>query len=370
MCQTALHPFLEALPKCEHHMHIEGSLEPELLFELAAKNGIALPAPSAGEGGDPAYASIDALRKRYEAFTGLDDFLGYYYIAMSALVDAADFERLGLAYFRKAAAQNVRHAEVFFDPQAHSVRGVKLSTVVEGLQAARERAERELGITSVLIMRAMPGTSAAVASAATTKGARGARGEEERASAGRYRPGLVREAVPARAVDGAVRRGEGGGGAPHRARGRGGAGAVHRGLAGHARRAAHRPRPALRAGGGRARDGGAARAARRAEDHADAVPLSNVRLRCLESVRDFPLRKLLDRGVRFSINSDDPAYFGGYILENYCALQDAFGLSVREWESIAKGAVMGSWCSDRRKAEIFMEIEAVAGEWSVGLGDQ
>ncbi|KAK8129854.1 adenosine deaminase [Apiospora kogelbergensis] len=367
MCQTALHPFLEALPKCEHHMHIEGSLEPELLFELAAKNGIALPAPSAGEGGDPAYASIDALRKRYEAFTGLDDFLGYYYIAMSALVDAADFERLGLAYFRKAAAQNVRHAEVFFDPQAHSVRGVKLSTVVEGIQAARERAERELGITSVLIMCVLrhlpPAEGVALFEEARDagyfSGMLGGIGLDS--SEKPFPPALWTELYGAAKAAG-VRR------------------TAHAGEEGpaqyivdsldmlDAQRIDHGLRSVL-AGDERVTEALLERLVEQ-KIMLTLCPLSNVRLRCLESVRDFPLRKLLDRGVRFSINSDDPAYFGGYILENYCALQDAFGLSVREWESIAKGAVMGSWCSDRRKAEIFMEIEAVAGEWSVGLGDQ
>ncbi|KAK8862059.1 adenosine deaminase [Apiospora arundinis] len=375
MCQTALHPFLEALPKCEHHMHIEGSLEPELLFELAAKNGIVLPS-----GDDPAYASIEALRQRYEAFTGLDDFLGYYYIAMSALVDAADFERLGLAYFRKAAQQNVRHAEVFFDPQAHSARGVPLATVVEGLQAARERAERELGISSVLIMCVLrhlpPAEGVALFEEARDAGYFHAASDGEKEDKKRdpvlggigldssekpFPPSLWTELYGAAQAAG-VRR------------------TAHAGEEGpasyivdaldllDAQRIDHGLRSVL-PGDESVTESLLARLVEQ-KIMLTLCPLSNVRLRCLESVKQFPLRKLLDRGVRFSINSDDPAYFGGYILENYCALQDAFGLSVREWESIAKGAAMGSWCSDRRKAEILMEMEAVAGEWSVGLGEQ
>lgn len=93
-------------------------------------------------------------------------------------------------------------------------------------------------------------------------------------------------------------------------------------------------------------------------------PLSNVRLRCIDSIKDFPLRRLLDAGIRFSINSDDPAYFGGYILENYCALQEVFDLSIAEWGGIAKGAVMGSWCADERKTQLLTEIEEVIQEWT------
>ncbi|KAK8086622.1 Adenine deaminase [Apiospora phragmitis] len=374
MCQTALHPFLEVLPKCEHHMHIEGSLEPELLFELAAKNGIALPLAGGGPG-------LRALRKRYEAFTGLDDFLGYYYVAMSALVDASDFERLAEAYFRRAARQNVRHAEVSFDPQAHSARGVALSTVIEGLTAARERAKRELGISSVLIMCVLrhlpPAEGVALFEEARDAGyfggsvSDGKNDDKEKepvlggigldSSEKPFPPELWTELYGA-AKKAGVRR------------------TAHAGEEGpaqyivdsldmmDAQRIDHGLRSVL------AGDEGVTDAllARLVDQKVmlTLCPLSNVRLRCLESVQDFPLRQLLDRGVRFSINSDDPAYFGGYILENYCALQEAFGLSVREWEGIAKGAVMGSWCADRRKWEILSEIEAVAGEWSVELGEQ
>ncbi|KAK8134327.1 adenosine deaminase [Apiospora sp. TS-2023a] len=376
MCQTALHPFLAALPKCEHHMHIEGSLEPELLFELAAKHGIALPSPAA----DPAYASVEALRQRYEAFTGLDDFLGYYYVAMSALVDASDFERLAMAYFTRAAAQNVRHAEVFFDPQAHSARGVKLSTVVEGLSAARERAERELGITSILIMCVLrhlpPAEGVALfeeARGAGYFGSGSSDGEKKDekppvlggigldSSEKPFPPALWTELYGA-AKEAGVRR------------------TAHAGEEGpaqyivdsldmlDAQRIDHGLRSVL--GGDEAITDALLKRLVDQKIMLTLCPLSNVRLRCLESVADFPLRKLLDSGVRFSINSDDPAYFGGYILENYCALQEVFNLSVRDWEGIAKGAVMGSWCADRRKWEIMQEIEDVAGEWSVGLGEQ
>ena len=146
MCQSPLHPFLAALPKCEHHIHIEGSLTPSTLFALAARNSITLPGST-----DPSYSSPQALSKRYESFTSLDDFLHYYYIAMSVLLHPTDFADLALTYLRKAHADGVRHAEIFFDPQAHVARGVSFTTVLEGLRAGCAQAETELGVSSLLI---------------------------------------------------------------------------------------------------------------------------------------------------------------------------------------------------------------------------
>src|SRR6187402_1579347 len=146
MCNSKLHPFLEALPKCEHHVHLEGTLEPDLMFTLSKKNGIVLPQD------DPAFASPSSLLERYNHFTSLDDFLHYYFIGMSVLVDERDFEDLAMAYFKHAKTDGVHHAEVFFDPEAHTSRTVSYKSVVSGFNAACKRAERELGITTELIM--------------------------------------------------------------------------------------------------------------------------------------------------------------------------------------------------------------------------
>src|SRR3990167_10466231 len=131
---------LRAMPKTELHIHIEGSLEPELIFALAQRNGVAL-----------AYPSVDALRAAY-AFTDLQSFLDIYYAGASVLLKAQDFEDLGVAYFRRAKADNVVHAELFFDPQTHTARGVAFETVIAGLSRACERAQNELRISSALIM--------------------------------------------------------------------------------------------------------------------------------------------------------------------------------------------------------------------------
>src|SRR5262245_50070586 len=132
MCKHTLHPLLVSLPKVEHHIHIEGSLTPSLLFRLAERNNITLPSST-----DAAFASPEALAARYANWASLDDFLAYYYLGMSVLLTPADFEDLAWAYFVKAASQNVRHAEVSFDVQAHTTRGVAYETVIDGLARAK-----------------------------------------------------------------------------------------------------------------------------------------------------------------------------------------------------------------------------------------
>jgi adenosine deaminase len=135
-----LETLVQALPKCELHIHIEGSLEPELMFALAARNGVRLP-----------YESVEALRRAYR-FTKLQDFLDIYYQGMSVLKVEQDYYDLAIAYLRRAAADNVRYVEMFFDPQGHTSRGIAFSTVVDGLSRAIADAQRELGVRAHLIM--------------------------------------------------------------------------------------------------------------------------------------------------------------------------------------------------------------------------
>ena len=136
----SLDAYIAGLPKAELHLHIEGSLEPELMFELAQRNGVAIP-----------FDSVEAVRAAYD-FSNLQDFLDIYYAGANVLLTRRDFEDLAFAYFRRAAADNVRHAEIFFDPQTHTDRGVPFGVVVEGLIAGMERARAEFGITSGLIL--------------------------------------------------------------------------------------------------------------------------------------------------------------------------------------------------------------------------
>lgn len=352
MCDHAMRGFLAALPKCEHHMHLEGSLSPELLFELSARNGI--PLPPASE--DPAFASPAALRERYAAFTSLDDFLHYYYIGFTVLVHESDFEDLAYAYFTKAAAQGVRHAEVFFDPQVHLARGVAWATAARGFTRARARAERDLGgLTSLLIpclLRHLPVPDArrcfdvmrdAGAFADGTLGGLGLCSTERGMP-----PGLWRE-VFARAGAEGVRL------TAH---------AGEEGPAAYVAEALDELRVVRIDHGVNARDDEAVMR-RLAEEKVmlSVCPISNVVLRGVTKVSQVPVRTFLDNGVRFSINSDDPAYFGGYILENYLAVQEAFGLSIQEWRTIAVNAVEGSWCGEERKEVLLAEIDQVVSEW-------
>ncbi|KAK2055781.1 adenosine deaminase [Colletotrichum caudatum] len=326
MCKDGLHDFLVDLPKCEHHIHIEGSLGPELLFQLAARNGVPLPADR-----DPAFASVEALYERYRGFASLDDFLHYYFVGFSALLTAADFEELGYAYFAKAHSQNVRHAE--------------------GLRRARRRAEADFGMTVgyiACILRHRPVED-------------GMRMLAEARDAGHFRDGTLAglgmsssEAAYPPAAFAAVYD------AAREAGARLTAHAGEEGPPGYVASALDDLGVERVDHGRRAAEDGALLARLAAGGTLLSLcPLSNVVLRGVRGVRDLPVRAFLDRGVRFSINSDDPAYFGGHVLENYCAVQEAFGLSVDEWRRVATGAVEGSWCSEARKRELVGEVEAV-----------
>lgn len=355
MCKSSLHPFIHQLPKIEHHIHLEGALTPVTLFSLASRNHITLPKDE-----DPAFESAATLQARYGQFTSLDDFLHYYYIGMSVLVQASDFEDLAMDYFRHAAADGVLHVEAFFDPQAHMTRGVSYTTVIAGFDAARKRAQTDFGITSELIccmLRHLP-----VQDCVATF-----REPDVQAS---FKNGTVigigldssELAFPPEMFESIYRE------------------ANQLGL----RRTAHAGeegpsayiRSALDVLGVERIDHGI----RLAEDKVlmegvarsnillSVCPLSNVLLRCVTSVSELPIRQFLDAGVKFSINSDDPAYFGGYILANYCAVQDAFDLSIAEWERICSAAIEGSWCSNQRKNAMMQSLTDTVSVWQQKLG--
>jgi adenine deaminase len=290
---------LRAMPKAELHLHIEGTLEPELIFELATKNGVAL-----------AYPSVGALRAAY-AFSDLQSFLDIYYAGASVLLQACDFEAMAMAYFRRAAADHVVHAEIFFDPQTHTSRGVPMASVIEGLAGACGRAQRELGVTSALILcflrhlsedEAMATLDAALPHREQFIGV----GLD---SSERGHPPEKFARVFARAGELGLHR------------------VAHAGEEGppayiesaldvlHAERIDHGVRcvesPAL-----------VERLAR--ERVALTVcPLSNLKLRVFDKLADHNLADLLRAGIRATINSDDPAYFGGYVNDNFVATFDA-----------------------------------------------
>ncbi|KAL9129472.1 MAG: hypothetical protein Q9217_002068 [Psora testacea] len=350
MCKSPLHPFLLALPKCEHHIHLEGALEPSLLYTLAARNDIALPSTS----DDPSFASSSTLLDRYNRFTSLDDFLHYYFIGMSYLIKPQDFEDLAWSYFQRAKADGVVHAEVFFDPQAHTNRGVRYETVKEGFGKACKRAEEELGISTKLILcflRHLPfkeaqsmwkeaqadffdkALLAGIGLDSTEKGFPPARWKaiyDEAKDAGIRRTAHAGEEGPVEYIREALQEC-------------------------HVERIDH----------GIKLDDDEELMKEVAERNilVTMCPLSNVKLQCVKHVGELPIRKFLDSGVQFSINSDDPAYFTSYIQDNYCAVQDAFELSIENWCGIAEAAINGSWCDDNRKEVIRNQVNKAANQY-------
>ncbi|CAO2649119.1 Nn.00g100680.m01.CDS01 [Neocucurbitaria sp. VM-36] len=351
MCKSPLHNFLAELPKCEHHLHLEGCLSPALLFQLAAKNNIALPSPDE----DPAYQSPTTLARRYEYFENLEDFLQCYYRGIAVLVTQDDFEMLAWEYFTTARRDGVRHAEVFFDPQSHTDRGVAFHTVVAGFNAARSRAEKELGITSSLIMcflRHLPVTSAAETMQTAVEGGyfNVGNNEKQRAIAGLgldssevgFRPELFVDQYRQGKEYGLHRTAHGGEeGDPTYISGA--LDSLHAERIDHGIRLTEDPELLNRI----VKEG----------ILLTVCPLSNLCLQAVKSIEQVPIRTFLEAGVKFSINSDDPAYFRGYILNNYCAVQEAFDLSRDEWRIIVENSIHGSWIQEKRKLELLAMLD-------------
>ena len=331
-------------------MHLEGSLSPQLLFTIAARNKIQLPSAS----DDQSFASAEALLDRYTNFTSLDDFLQYYFIGMSALVYAQDFEELAFEYFLRAKADGVMHAEVFFDPQAHTGRGIRYTTVLEGFTDACKKAETQLGITTKLILCFLRHLPVAEAQAPFNEakddlmsGTLSGIGLD---SSEKGNPPSAWREIYANAKSSKIRR------------------TAHAGEEGPVEyiREAIRELDVERIDHGfrLAEDKELMREVAERRLLVTLCPLSNVRLRCVREVKELPVKTFLEAGVKFSINSDDPAYFGGYIQDNYCAVQEAFDLSIAQWESIARAAITGSWCDDNRKEAMSRELETVLDRYT------
>ena len=321
-----------AIPKAELHIHIEGSLEPELIFALAQRNGVKLP-----------YASVEALRAAY-AFTDLQSFLDIYYAGASVLLTAQDFHDMAWAYFLRAKADNVVHAELFFDPQTHTARGVPMATVVEGLSSACRLAETELGVSSALILCFLRHLS------------------EEDAFA------TLEAALPYR---------------EH-----------FIGVGLDSSELGHPPEKFERVFA-RCRELGLRLVAHAGEegppdymwqaidllkvqriDHGVAClqdpllvaelahtrlpltvcPLSNLKLCVVPDLREHPLKTMLDAGLCVTVNSDDPAYFGGYMNANFEQTVAALGLSEAEVVTLARNSVEASFVSDTQRSSLYAAV--------------
>jgi adenosine deaminase len=322
------------LPKAELHLHIEGTLEPELMFRLARRNHVALP-----------FASIDDVRAAYE-FTGLQSFLDIYYQGSQVLITEQDFYDLAWAYLERAATDNVRHAEVFFDPQTHTERGVEFSTVLDGLERAMNDAHQRLGISGGLIMCFLRHLSEAEAMATLAR-------------AIPHRTRLLGVGLDSSEV----------GHPPSKFRNVYAA-ATEAGLIPVAHAAEEGPPEyvweALDVLGARRIDHGVrsmedpALVRRLAADQIPLTvcPLSNVRLRVFDSMADHVLPAMLDAGLRVSVNSDDPAYFGGYVAGNYIAVANGLGIDLATLADIARDSFKSSFLPEERKAALVAEVDA------------
>lgn len=328
--------FIVRLPKAELHLHIEGTLEPEMAFELAAKHGAVLP-----------YASVDAMRRAYQ-FSNLQAFLDMYYAGADLLRDEADFHALTAAYLRKAREQGVVHVEIFFDPQTHTQRGVALASVVGGIRRALLDAEREHGLSHRLILCFLRHLSAADAMRTL-----------EQALA-------FREAISAVGLDSSES------GHPpgkfiavfERARREGLLAVAHAGEEGPAQYI----RDALDLLQVRRIDHGV-----RCEEDPELVlrlarervpltvcPLSNIKLQVFDRIEAHNLKRLLDRGLCVTVNSDDPAYFGGYVLENYLAVQRGLDLSRADLVLLARNSIEASFLPPAEQRRWLSAIDEAA----------
>jgi adenine deaminase len=322
--------FIAGLPKAELHIHIEGSLEPELMMALAARNGVAL-----------RFGSIESLRGAYR-FANLQDFLDLYYEGMKVLLHEQDFHDLAMAYFRKAASQNVRHAEIFFDPQGHTGRGVAFKTVIDGLTRARADAERQFGMTSALILCFLRHLDEAEAQRTLDE----ALPWRDRFigvgldSSEKGHPPSKFERVFARA------RGQRLHAVAH---------AGEEGPAEYVRQALDLLKVERIDHGNRALDdaGLTARIARE-QIPLTVCPLSNLRLCVVPDLKDHPLRRMLQAGLMATINSDDPAYFGGYMNENLAALS----LGREEMMTLARNGFRAAFLDEATKQRHLKALDA------------
>ncbi|MEU6541059.1 adenosine deaminase [Streptomyces sp. NPDC047000] len=310
------------LPKAELHLHIEGTLEPELAFALAARGGVTLP-----------YADTGALREAYR-FEDLQSFLDLYYELMAVLRTERDFADLADAYLTRAAAQGVRHAEIFFDPQAHLARGVAMETVVEGLWRVLGDSERTHGVSTRLIMCFLRDESAESAlrtlDAAKPFLDRITGVGLDSAEVG-HPPVKFREVYEAAAALGLRR-------------------VAHAGEEGPPEYITE----ALDVLGVERVDHGLrcledpALVARLVRERVPLTlcPLSNVRLRAVDTIERHPLRTMLEAGLLCTVNSDDPAYFGGYAGDNFDAVRSALGLGEERLRELARNSFLAAFLDD------------------------
>ena len=325
--------FIHSLPKAELHLHLEGSFEPELMFEIAKRNEVSIP-----------FKSVEEVKDAYK-FNNLQEFLDIYYAGANVLLEEQDFFDLTWAYLIQVASENVKHVEVFFDPQTHTDRGVPFSNVINGIQRALNKGESELGVSFKLIMSFLR--------------------HLDEASAFK----TLEEAMPYKDLIAAVGLDSSELGNPPskfervfaEARKRGFKAVAHAGEEGPAEyiwEALDLLKVIRIDHGNRCLDDDKL-VARLVKEQIPLTicPLSNLELKVVHNLKDHPLKTLMDKGLMATIHSDDPAYFGGYMDANYLAVAHALNLSPNNLAQLAKNSFTASWLPQTEKDKYITEID-------------
>lgn len=332
--------FIDGLPKAELHLHIEGTYEPELMFSIADRNKLQMK-----------YKNVDQIRAAYR-FNNLQEFLDIYYEGARVLIHEQDFYDLTMEYLKRARSQNILHAEIFFDPQTHLERGVEFPVFFSGIYSAIKDAGRELNISAQLIMCFLRHLDEA--SAIET----------------------LRQAEPfLDKISGVGLDSSEVGNPPEKfrevfrmAKQKGLLAVAHAGEEGPESYVwgalEHLQVDRIDHGNRSINDEALLRIIVDRKIPLTLCPLSNLKLKVVHNLADHPLKKLLDRGVIATVNSDDPAYFGGYINENYLSIQEALGLSREEVVQLARNSFLASFIGEEKKKEYLAQIDQYVSQFA------
>lgn len=325
--------FIKEIPKAELHLHIEGSFQPELMFEIAKRNNIKIP-----------YSSVEELKKAYK-FSCLQDFLDIYYTGAGVLITELDFYDLTMAYFKACKEDHVIFTEIMFDPQTHTKRGISFETVINGIQKAREDAKEKYGIDSLLIMSYLRHLS------------------EEDAFETLQESLPFKHLIKSVGLDSSEK-----GNPPSKFKNvyeasvkEGYVPVAHAGEEGNAdyiweaidilkvKRIDH--------GNNCLQDEDLVKEINAKNLALTVCPLSNLELRNVDILTNHPLKKLMNKGIKVTVNSDDPAYFGGYINENFLQIQKALNLTKEDIVELVKNSFQYSFAEDDKKAEYLKKVD-------------
>ncbi len=331
---STIEKFIAEIPKAELHLHIEGTFEPELMFEIAIRNNLKLK-----------YSSVDELKAAYN-FNNLQEFLDIYYSGADVLIEEQDFYDLTWAYLQKIHSQNVLHTEIFFDPQTHSSRGVPFSNVISGIHRALEDGQTKLGISSKLILSILRHLSeesairtleealeyknwiTAIGLDSSERGhppSKFQRIFEKALTEGFLTVAHAGEEGPPEYVWEALN-------------------LLHVSRIDHGNRSLEDPKLVAELAG--------------RNIPLTVCPLSNLKLKVVNEMTEHPLTEMLDKGLLATVNSDDPAYFGGYVNENYLAVAEALNLSKQQITQLAKNSFTASFLEETEKQRMIEKVES------------